>query len=136
MKNVLILCTGNSCRSIIAEAMINHYLADKYTACSAGVNPSTVNPLALQVIGELGIETQGFRSKSVAEFLDRDDLDLVITVCDHAKESCPFFLKPVQQVHLGITDPAPYSADPDALIHFRATRQEIMDKVIAWLKAQ
>ena len=55
MKNVLILCTGNSCRSIIAEAMINHYLADRYTAVSAGVNPSAVNPLALKVIGELEI---------------------------------------------------------------------------------
>lgn len=134
MKNVLILCTGNSCRSLIAEAMINHYLGDRYTAWSAGVNPSTPNPWALKVISELGIDTQGFRSKSVTEFLHRDDLDLVITVCDHAKETCPVFLKPVSQVHLGIHDPAPYTSHPEALSYFIACRDEIMDKVIAYLK--
>lgn len=136
MKNVLILCTGNSCRSIIAEAMINHYLADRYTAVSAGVNPSTVNPLALKVIGELGIDTRGFRSKSVSEFLDRDDLDLVITVCDHAHQTCPVFLKPIPQVHIGIADPAPHTDAPDALSHFLACRDEIMDKVIGYLKTR
>jgi len=93
IKKVLILCTGNSCRSIMAEGLVNHYLGEKWKAFSAGVSPSQVNPIAIKVIQELGIDTSEFRSKSVAEFLSRDDLDLVITVCDNARETCPIFLE-------------------------------------------
>ena len=134
MKKVLILCTGNSCRSIMAEALINHYLGDRYIAYSAGVAESSVNPWAIKVLEEMGINTSGFRSKNVAEFLNRDDLDLVITVCDHAKESCPVFFKPVPQVHLGIEDPAPYTDDPDAISYFRKTKEDIIKIVIQGLK--
>ena len=134
MKNILILCTGNSCRSIMAEALINHYLGDRYMAYSAGVMPSEVNPLALEVISELGIDTNGFRSKSVTEFLARDDIDMVITVCDHARETCPVFMKAVPTVHLGIQDPAPYSGEPDALRYFRKCREDITQLVVAYLK--
>ena len=129
----MILCTGNSCRSIMAEALINHYLGDRYLAISAGVSPSTVNPLALQALAELGISPAGYRSKSVTEFLDRDDLDLVITICDHAKETCLVFIKPVRQIHIGIIDPAPYAEQENAMDHFRSCRQEIMDKVVEHL---
>jgi arsenate reductase len=134
MKKILILCTGNSCRSIMAEALINHYLGDRYTAYSAGVAHSAVNPFAIKVLQELGIETSGFRSKNVSEFLNRDDLDLVITVCDHAKESCPVFFKPIPQVHIGIEDPAPYTDHPDAMAFFQKTKEEIIEKLIGYLK--
>ncbi|MDD4223706.1 MAG: arsenate reductase ArsC [Candidatus Cloacimonetes bacterium] len=134
LKKVLILCTGNSCRSLMAEALVNHLLGDRYLACSAGVAPSAPNPVALQTLEELGIATAGLRSKSVSEFLNRDDLDLVITVCDHAKESCPVFAKPVPTLHLGIEDPAPYTNAPDALKIFRRTREQILAKVIARLR--
>ncbi|MFO7659787.1 MAG: arsenate reductase ArsC [Candidatus Cloacimonadaceae bacterium] len=135
MKKVLVLCTGNSCRSILAEAMINHYLKDHWQAFSAGTQPSVVNPKALKVLQELGIDTSGFRSKSVTEFLDRDDLDLVITVCDNARETCPVFLKPVKQVHIGIEDPAPYSDEPEesSLPRFRAARDSIRAKILTYL---
>lgn len=133
IKKVLVLCTGNSCRSIMAEALINHLLGDRYLAYSAGVAPTAVNPWAIKVLEELGIPVSGLRSKSVSEFLHRDDLDLVITVCDHAKESCPVFFKPIPQVHLGIEDPAPYSDHPKALDYFRKTKEEILAKVINYL---
>lgn len=136
MKKVLVLCTGNSCRSIIAEALINHFLSDKYIAYSAGVEPSVVNPWAVRVLSELGIDTSGYYSKSVEQFIESDDLDLVITVCDHAKESCPVFLKPVPQVHLGIEDPAPYSGLPEeeALPYFRKALEDVIDEVLGYLK--
>jgi len=135
MKKVLILCTGNSCRSIMAEGLINHYLKEKWQAYSAGVSPSAVNPRAIQVLQELGIETTGFRSKSVTEFLSRDDLDLVITVCDNAKETCPVFLKPVKQIHIGIEDPVPYTFESDevSLPKFRAVRDSIREKIVIYL---
>ncbi len=135
MKKVLILCTGNSCRSIMAEAMINHYLGNKWLAYSAGVSPSQVNPRSVQVLTELGIDTTGLRSKSVNEFLDRDDLDLVITVCDHAKETCPVFFKPVEQVHIGIDDPVSYTYAPEetALEAFRRCREQIREFILGYL---
>jgi len=136
MKKVLILCTGNSCRSIMAEALINHYLGDKYKACSAGVEPSVINPWAVRVLTELGIDTGEYYSKSVSEIINRDDLDLVITVCDHAKESCPVFHKPIPQVHLGIEDPAPYTACPEeeALMAFRQARTDVLEVVVGYLE--
>ncbi len=134
MKKVLILCTGNSCRSILAEALINHFLMDYWLAYSAGTEPSQVNPRALMVLQELGIDTHGLRSKSVVEFLDMPDLDLVITVCDHAKESCPVFPRRVKRIHIGIDDPAPYSDQPEeiALPYFRKTRDEIREKIVGY----
>jgi arsenate reductase (thioredoxin) len=135
IKKVLILCTGNSCRSIMAEGLVNHYLGEKWKAFSAGVSPSYVNPMAIKVLQELGIDTSEFRSKSVAEFLSRDDLDLVITVCDNAKETCPIFLKPVKQVHIGIEDPVSYTdAEPElALAKFREVRDSITDQILGYL---
>lgn len=136
MKKVLILCTGNSCRSIMAEGLINHYLKDKWQAYSAGVSPSIVHPLAIKVVQELGIDTKDFRSKSVTEFLNRDDLDLVITVCENAKETCPLFLRPVKQVHIGIEDPVSYgNKDTDiAMKKFREVRDTIKDKIVSYLE--
>lgn len=136
MNKLLILCTGNSCRSIMAEALINHYLGDRYTAYSAGLAHSAVNPFAIKVLQEMGIDTSGFRSKNVSEFLERDDLDLVITVCDHAKESCPVFFKPISQIHISIQDPAPFTEHANAIDYFYQTRDEIMSKIITHLKTR
>lgn len=136
LKKVLVLCTGNSCRSIMAEALINHYLGDRWQAFSAGTDPSAVNPLTRKVLEELGIDTSGLRSKSVAEFLARDDLDLVITVCDHARESCPVFPRPVARIHIGIEDPAPWTREPEdiALPRFRQTLQQVRDLILPLLE--
>jgi len=135
-KKVLILCTGNSCRSQMAEGLINHYLSDKCEAYSAGVAPSIVNSRAMQVMSEIGIDISQYRSKSVMEFLNRNDLDLVITVCDHARETCPVFFNPVEQIHIGFTDPVSYAAESDeiALFKFRQIRDDIKNRLIPFLE--
>ncbi|HHD80360.1 MAG TPA: arsenate reductase ArsC [Campylobacterales bacterium] len=104
MKNVLILCTGNSCRSIIAEALINKYL-DGINAYSSGVNPSgRINPNAKKVLEENNVWRDNYHSKTL-DSLDGIDFDLVVTVCDHAKETCPMFPKAVPTIHIGFEDP-------------------------------
>ena len=135
-KKVLILCTGNSCRSIMAEALINHDLSDQWQAFSAGVEPSKLNLRAEQVMAELGISLEGYSSKGVEEFLQREDLDLVVTVCDHARETCPVFPHPVEQVHVGFEDPAPFTDEPDtvALPKFREVRDNIRQELIEFLR--
>jgi len=103
-RKILILCTGNSCRSQMAEALINARFGEDWQAFSAGTQPAGyVHPKAVQVLAEAGIEHQG-RSKSTDEFRETT-FDLVVTVCDHAKESCPMFPKKVGIVHIGFEDP-------------------------------
>lgn len=137
-KKVLILCTGNSCRSIMAEALINHDLAGEWEAYSAGVESSKLNPRAVEVMSELGISLDGYESKGVEEFLHRDDLDLVVTVCDHARETCPIFPHQVEQVHVGFEDPAPFTDEPDsiALPKFREVRDNIRQELIDYLQSR
>lgn len=104
MKKVLILCTGNSCRSIIAEALVNAK-CDGIEARSAGVRASgRVNPNARKVLEAHGIWEDRYHSKMLESVMD-DDFDLVVTVCDHAKETCPVFPKPVPKMHVGFEDP-------------------------------
>jgi arsenate reductase len=104
MKKVLILCTGNSCRSIIAEALVNAKL-EGIEAYSAGVRASgKVNAYAKQVLEEEGIWKEEYHSKTVDEVIDIP-FDLVVTVCDHANETCPMFPRPVPKIHVGFSDP-------------------------------
>ena len=104
MKKVLILCTGNSCRSIIAEALVNAKL-EGIKAYSAGVRASgKVNAYAKQVLEEEGIWRDEYRSKTLDEVINLD-FDLVVTVCDHANETCPMFPRPIPKIHVGFSDP-------------------------------
>ena len=104
MTKVLILCTGNSCRSIIAEALVNAEL-EGIEAHSSGVRASgKVNPNARRLLEEKGIWQDRYHSKRLDEVID-NDYDLVITVCDHAHETCPMFPKPVPKIHVGFEDP-------------------------------
>jgi len=103
-KKILILCTGNSCRSIIAEALINAEL-DGISADSSGVKASgRVNPNAKKVLEEAGIWKESYHSKTLDTVID-NDYDLVVTVCDNAKETCPMFPNPVKTIHVGFEDP-------------------------------
>ena len=103
-KKVLILCTGNSCRSIIAEALINSYF-ENITADSSGVKASgRVNPNAKKLLEQKGIWREEYHSKTLDTVID-NDYDLVVTVCDHAHETCPMFPKPVKTIHVGFEDP-------------------------------
>jgi len=104
MKKVLIMCTGNSCRSIIAEALINKEL-DNVTAMSCGVAPSgRVNPNAKKVLQEHNAWDEKYYSKHLDSVIE-EDFDLLVTVCDHAKENCPLFPKPLKKIHVGFEDP-------------------------------
>lgn len=128
-KTVLFLCTGNSARSQMAEAIVNHRLGDLWEAVSAGTRPAGfVHPLAVRVLAEIGIAHEG-RSKSVDEFAGRD-FDLVVTVCDSAAEECPLWLGQGKRVHLGFPDPAKASGSrEDILAVFRAVRDDILNQI-------
>lgn len=103
-KKVLILCTGNSCRSIIAQALVNAKL-EGVSAKSAGVKASgKVNANAKKVLSQNGIWNESYHSKTLDSVMN-EEFDLVVTVCDHAKESCPMFPKPVPKMHVGFKDP-------------------------------
>ena len=105
-KNVLVLCTGNSCRSIMAEALINAKLGDCVEAQSSGVKASgSVNPNAQALLESKGYWRDTYRSKVIETVLDTP-FDLVVTVCDHANETCPMFPKAVKTIHVGFEDPS------------------------------
>jgi arsenate reductase len=134
-KHVLFLCTGNSCRSQMAEGLVNHFLGDKWQAYSAGTQPAGyVNPLAVQVMLELGINISGHRSKSIDELRD-DHFDQVVTVCDDAAENCPVWLGRGRVVHIGFPDPAQATGShTEQLDVFLQVRDMIREQVLAYLK--
>ncbi len=136
MLTVLFLCTENACRSQMAEGLVNHYLAGKVQAFSAGVRPSVVNPRAIQVMAELGIDIRGHRSKSV-EDLGQEQFDLVITVCDAAKEECPFFPGSTRKLHVSFPDPAKAQGNEKEILQaFRQVRDNMRDQLLPLLEAQ
>ena len=130
---VLVLCTGNSARSQMAEGLINARLGDRWLAQSAGTQPAgQVHPEAIAALREIGIDISQQRSKSVGELLGQD-FDVVITVCDDAAQNCPVWLGRSRRVHLGFPDPA--AAPPDRQApEFRAVRDAIQIQVLDFLK--
>jgi protein-tyrosine-phosphatase len=138
MYRVLILCTGNSARSILAEAIINHHGAGRFVAYSAGSFPKgTVHPLALALLGELGCPTAGLRSKSWDEFAatGAPALDLIITVCNNAAgEVCPIWPGKPVTAHWGIADPAAaHGSEAQQRAAFRQAFDELTERVNALL---
>ncbi len=117
----------------MAEGLISHDLAGKVQAFSAGIEPSSVNPLAIAGMMELGFDISGHRSKSLDEFLD-EELDFVITLCDHAAERCPVFFGGARRVHMGFPNPrAASGSDEERLMAFRKVRDQIREEVVAFL---
>ncbi len=135
MKRVLFLCTGNSCRSQTAEAIVNARLSGKWQAVSAGTKPAGfVHPMALRSLSEIGIEHDG-RSKLADEFRG-EEFDLVITVCDSAAEECPLWLGKGQRVHHSFLDPAKVvGTDEEIMSAFRSVRDEMEKEIIPLLRA-
>lgn len=128
-RNVLFLCTGNSCRSQIAEAIVNARLSEQWQAFSAGTKPAGyVHPKALQALAEIGIQHEG-RSKLADEFRDVN-FDLVVTVCDSAAEECPLWLGQGKRLHRSFPDPAL----TDNMGDFRAVRDAIAREMISLLE--
>lgn len=131
-KRVLVLCTGNSARSQMAEGLLRHIAGDKVEVESAGVAPSHVRPEAIEAMREVSIDISSHRSKSVDEFLDRR-FDYVITVCDNARESCPVFPGNAERIHWSFDDPASVEGDrATRLASFRRVRDEIREKLNAF----
>ncbi|MBK9091056.1 MAG: arsenate reductase ArsC [Holophagales bacterium] len=120
---VLVLCTGNSCRSQMGEGWVRHLLGDRVEVRSAGTRPSFVHPRAIQVMGEAGVDLSSHTSKGV-ESLKGISFDLVVTVCDSAREACPVFPGAKKTIHHAFEDPASGEGD-DALPVFRRVRDEI-----------
>ena len=136
-KSVLVLCTGNSCRSQMAEGLINARLGDQFVAYSAGTKPSGyVHPKAIVVMGELGIDLSQNESKSTDLFKGQY-FDHVITVCDSAKETCPVWLGNAgNKTHIGFYDPAEaVGTDEEITAVFRQVRDEIADQILGFLQA-
>ena len=133
-KQVLILCTGNSCRSQMAEAIINHFLPGQWHARSAGTQPSGyVHPLAVKALEEIAIHHHG-ESKSTDSFIG-ENFDLVITVCDNAAENCPVWLGRGIRAHIGFPDPAAVEgSEEDKMAAFRQVRDDIKEKVLSHLR--
>ncbi len=124
-RRVLILCTGNSARSQMAEGLLRHDAGDRFEVESAGTNPSFVRPEAIAVMQETGIDISGQRSKSVDEFAG-ERFDFVLTVCDHARESCPLYPGHTNRLHRSFPDPAAVvGTEAERLAAFRAVRDEI-----------
>lgn len=133
-KRVLFICTHNSARSQMAEGLMNEWLGEGYEAQSAGTEPKGVNPLAIEVMHEIGIDIRDHRSKTVDGFINQD-FDYVITVCDHANEVCPFFPGGKERIHRGFSDPDAVEGDRMKKMEaFRASRDEIKDWMIRTFK--
>jgi len=129
---VLFLCTGNSCRSQMAEGWARALKGDVIDACSAGIETHGLNPNAVKVMAEAGVDVSGYRSKLVDDVMGAG-LDYVVTVCGHAHETCPVFPGDAKVVHVGFDDPPKLAknaaTEEDALDHYRRVRDEIRDFV-------
>ena len=127
-KRLLFLCTGNSARSQMAEGLLRALAGDRFEVFSAGTIASFVRPQAITVMKELGVDISQHRSKSVEEFVN-DDFDYVVTVCDHANQSCPTFSGAVKRVHWSIDDPVGAGSAVEELAAFRRARAELEERI-------
>ena len=126
-QSILILCTGNSARSQMAEGIARHLFGDRFEVFSAGTHPSLVRPEAIKAMAEIGIDISGHRSKSVEEFAGRE-IDYVLTVCDNARENCPYFPARTKVIHHSFDDPAAVEGDEETrLAAFREVRDQIRE---------
>jgi arsenate reductase (thioredoxin) len=128
-KKVLFLCTHNSCRSQMAEGLVNHDLGDRIETFSAGTEATRVNPLAAKVMAEIGIDLSGHRSKTLDKFA-AEPFDYVITLCGDANETCPLFFGGVKRMHIGFEDPSRLpGSEEEVLPEYRRVRDEIRQKM-------
>ena len=135
-RKVLFLCTGNSCRSQMAEALLRHHAGDRFEAFSAGLEPKPIHPLTAQVMSEKGIDTSAQRSKNVSEYLDRERFEFVIIVCDGANRSCPSgFPGVIQRLCWPFEDPAAFQgSEEETREKFRQVRDQIDARIRTWIE--
>jgi arsenate reductase len=135
MERVLFLCTGNSCRSQMAEAFLRKYGDGRYETFSAGLEPKPVNPFTIRVMQEIGMDISGQRSKGVSEYLGKVLFQYLITVCDDAEKNCPTIWPGInKRIHWSFEDPAAFEGtDDEKIAKFREIRNQIEQKIRAWL---
>ena len=129
-KKILFICTHNSARSQMAEGLVNALWGETHEAFSAGTEPSLVNPLAIEVMKEIGIDISKHRSKGLDQFMDKE-FDLVVTVCDRANETCPIFRGGKKRIHKGFEDPAAVMGSPQKQ---KEAFRRIRDQIKEWLE--
>jgi arsenate reductase (thioredoxin) len=135
-QKVLLLCTHNSCRSQMAEGIVNHDLGDRFEAYSAGTVATSVNPMAIQVLAEIGIDITAHHSKTLDQFAG-EHFDHVITLCGSAHEQCPLYFGGVRREHLGFDDPSQGEGSPEErLTEFRRVRDEIRSRLCGYLEGE
>ncbi|MGB9844129.1 MAG: arsenate reductase ArsC [Caldisericia bacterium] len=133
-KKILFICTHNSARSQMAEGLMIYFMNDEFSAFSAGTKPTKVNPFAIKVMKEIGIDISNHRSKSVLEFKG-EKFDYVVTVCDSAKENCPFFPGAKEYLHKSFEDPSSFEgSEQEKLNKFREIRDEIKNFIFEKFK--
>ncbi len=134
----LFLCTGNSARSQMGEAFLRHYASDHFEAYSAGLDPKGMNPLTVKVMSEIGLDISGQASKSVTEYLGKQLIQVLVTVCDHAEKNCPTTWPGInKKMHWSFEDPAAVEgSEEEKLQKFREVRDQIDQKIQAWLTEQ
>lgn len=134
---VLFLCTGNSARSIMAEALLRYYAPDHFEVYSAGLEPKGINPYTIRVMDEVGLDVSGGRSTDVMDYLGKIHMGYVITVCSNAEERCPIFPFGTQRLHWPFEDPAAFQgSDDEKAAKFREVRDLIDQRIQAWLHEQ
>lgn len=134
-KRVLFLCTHNSARSQIAEGLLRHLAGDRFESFSAGTEKTRVHPLAIQAMADLGVDLTSHSSKLVDDFRDQQ-FDYVVTVCDRANETCPFFPTHGERLHWSFEDPsAATGTDAEKLAEFRRIRDQIRERLTEFVNA-
>ncbi len=134
---VLFLCTGNSARSIMAEALLRYYAPSQFEVYSAGLEPKGINPYTIRVMQEVGLDVSGHPSTDVMEYLGKVHMSYVITVCSNAEEHCPIFPFSTQRLHWPFEDPAAFEGSADEkLAKFREVRDLIDQRIRTWLSEQ
>ena len=133
-KKVLFICTGNACRSQIAHGLLKDLSSETFEVFSAGSQPSKVHPISIEVMEEIGIDISKYTSDHIDDYLNKN-IDIVITVCDSANNTCPTFPDDVKRIHWSIDDPfRGWNFDLNQLSNFRQTREEIKARLLKFIK--
>ena len=134
-EKIIFICTGNACRSQIAEGLMRHLAGDKFEVYSAGLNPKRVHSAAIIVMRELGIDISSNTSDPISLFINKD-IDIVVTVCDNANKACPVFPGRVERIHWSVKDPFKnWDSTTKDLVDFRKTRDELTERIKNLLKS-
>ena len=134
-KNIIFICTGNACRSQIAHGLIELIAGDRFNVFSAGSHPNRVHPMSIKIMKEIGIDISHHTSDFVDDYLDKG-IDIAITVCDNANQSCPTFPGNAERIHWSIDDPFKgWNFDTSQMDSFRETRREIKEKLEMFLES-